>query len=402
METSIGKGVVIIRQDRNSVRTAQDLERKYNLTALIKTARVFENTLNKTNQTLEDFIYATIGSLDSLEGIIDGNITTYYHSGVPTMENFPVSTWTEEEYSNHIDDLYYDKDTGYAYVFFLDPNTDTYGWERTNAKYIIQAMAMANSASDTADGKRRVFTDTPYPPYENGDLWFYEGEIYICQISKTDAETYAEDDFIIAVNYTDDTVANQVGDELEVLKGTVLTVKESVDEFKVTVEDRDKATTSSIQLLKDMFATLVTDENGQSMMTQEGDKFTFSMKSVLESLNKANQDIETLGGDIGQTSSDLENAKGEIANFKPIIDQITIGSKNGKPTIELGQTGSPFRVVITNESIQFMDGNYAPAYISNKALNIKKAIVEDELQIGGFVWAKRSNGNVGLMWKGDS
>lgn len=402
MEISVGKGVVIIRQDRNGVRTAQDLERKYNLSALIKAVKVYENTLNKTNTTLEDFIFATIGSLDSLEGIIDGNITTYYHSGVPTMENFPVSTWTAEEYSNHIDDLYYDKDTGYAYVFFLDPKTNAYGWERTNARYIIQAMAMANSASDTADGKRRVFTDTPYTPYENGDLWFYEGEIYICQISKTDAETYAEGDFIIATNYTDDTVANQVGDELEVLKGTVLTVKEGVDEFKATVEDRDKATASSIQLLKDMFATLVTDENGQSMMTQEGDKFTFSMKSVLESLNKANQDISSLEGDVDKTSIELENAKEDIANLKPIIDYVTIGSKNGKPTIELGESDSAFKVIITNEQILFMEGTSVPAYVSNKALNIKKAIIEEELQIGGFSWVERSNGNVGLLWKGDS
>ena len=48
--------------------------------------------------------------------------------------------------------------------------------------------------------------------------------------------------------------------------------------------------------------------------------------------------------------------------------------------------------------------------ITNKLLNIensniekatiKKAVVSDELQFGDFVWTSRSNGNIGLLWKG--
>jgi hypothetical protein len=45
-----------------------------------------------------------------------------------------------------------------------------------------------------------------------------------------------------------------------------------------------------------------------------------------------------------------------------------------------------------------MDGDDAPAYITNQALRIKKAVVEDELYFGQFVWRERENGNMGIVW----
>ena len=80
----------------------------------------------------------------------------------------------------------------------------------------------------------------PTPPYDNGDLWFNNEEIYICQISKWKDETYADNDFIIATKYTDDTLATQVGDNLEVVRGQVLTVTEGVDAFKIDIETQIK------------------------------------------------------------------------------------------------------------------------------------------------------------------
>jgi hypothetical protein len=116
-----------------------------------------------------------------------------------------------------------------------------YAWNQIIDSDLTQALALANSASDTADSKRRIFTTQPTPPYDNGDLWFNNQEIYICQISKGEAETYASNDFIIATKYTDDTLATQVGDNLEVVRGTVTTIQESVDAFKIDIETTVKS-----------------------------------------------------------------------------------------------------------------------------------------------------------------
>lgn len=228
------------KQDRGSVKTASDLEQKYDLASISTMKVAIENSevgLNKTNTTLEEFMSATIKSLEDLQDQVDGNITTWFFNGIPTLENAPANEWTtEEDKINHLGDLYYDEDTGYAYRFSMINNA--YEWAKITDTDVVKALALANSAQDTADSKRRVFVSTPVPPYDSGDLWFKDSEIYICQISKDKDQVYAEKDFIIATKYTDDTYAKQVGNELKVLSGTVTTIKEGVDQFEVDITTR--------------------------------------------------------------------------------------------------------------------------------------------------------------------
>lgn len=236
------------KQDRNGVRTPQDLERKYDLASLVGVKQAVENSvegINKTNKTLEEFMTSTLKTIDDIYTQIDGNITTWFYSGVPTLSNLPASDWTTETLKNeHLGDLYYDQETGFAYRFSLCDGV--YKWVKLLDNDVAEALALANSAQDTADSKRRVFVAQPVPPYDNGDLWFNNQEIYICQISKAETETYTDNDFIIATKYTDDTVATQVGDNLEVVRGTVTTIKESVDAFKIEMETTVK-TIDSLQ-----------------------------------------------------------------------------------------------------------------------------------------------------------
>ena len=229
-----------MKQDRNGVRTAQDLERKYNLSSISLIKKAVEQTetgLTKVNAELENFANATLNTIEDLQNQIDGNITTYYYSGVPTLSNLPVSSWSQSEYNVHIGDLYYDKNTGYAYRFYLDSTTNQYGWVKLTDNDVVQALAIANAASDTADSKRRVFTETPTPPYDNGDLWINNQEIYICQISKDSTQQYSSNDFIVATKYTDNTLANQVNERLTVVSGRVATVEQGVDELSTQIEE---------------------------------------------------------------------------------------------------------------------------------------------------------------------
>jgi phage-related protein len=255
-----------MKQDRQGVRTAQDLERKYDLKSISTIKKAVQNSvegINQTNKTLEEFMSATLKDIGDLQSQIDGNITTWFYSGVPTINNLPASEWTtEEERTNHLGDLYYDQDTGYSYRFFLD--NGVYGWLELADSDVTEALALANSAKDTADSKRRVFVAQPAPPYDNGDLWFNNKEIYICQISKAEGETYADNDFIIATKYTDDTVAKQVGDNLEIVRGTVTTIQEGVDAFKIdietTVKSIDELQQETIESMERMSYTFGTND----------------------------------------------------------------------------------------------------------------------------------------------
>ena len=97
----------------------------------------------------------------------------------------------------------------------------------------------------------------------------------------------------------------------------------------------------------------------------------------------------------------LDEKQYSIADLGRIGDYVHIGTYEGEPCIELGENDSDFKLVITNTRIMFMEGSDLPAYINNQSLNIKKAVIEEELQEGGFVWKIRSNGNLALIWKGD-
>lgn len=251
------------KQDRSGARTAQDLERKYDL-ALVGIKKAVENSvegINKTNKTLEEFMTATLKTIDDIYNQMDGNITTWFYAGVPTLSNLPASDWTTDAVKNeHLGDLYYNQDTGFAYRFALCDGE--YKWLEVLDNAIAEALALANSAQDTADSKRRVFVAQPVPPYDNGDLWIDNMEIYICQISKAQGETYTENDFIIATKYTDDTLATQVGDNLEIVRGTVTTIQESVDSFKIemettvkTIDDLQQETIESIEKMAYTFGT---------------------------------------------------------------------------------------------------------------------------------------------------
>lgn len=176
--------------------------------------------LIKIDNELNNFITATTKGMNKLQEQVDGNITTWFKDGIPTLDNYPVNTWQESEYNIHLGDLYYDNLTGYCYRFAKQE--ELYFWTKIVDNDVTEALAIANAAQDTADGKRRIFVVQPTPPYDNGDLWIKDNEIYICQISKKEGQPYQEQDFINNLKYTDNTVANAIVDELGGTKTTVL------------------------------------------------------------------------------------------------------------------------------------------------------------------------------------
>ncbi len=329
-----------MKQDRNGVRTAQDLERKYNLSDLVgikKAVQLQEEGINKTNAELENFMKSTIGDIENLQSQIDGQIHTFYYSGVPSMSTPPVTEWAEEEYNNHIGDLYYDKDTGYAYRFFFDSETNEYEWVQVTDDAVTEALAIANAALDTADSKRRVFLTSPTPPYDNGDLWLNNEELYVCQISKGKDETYANGDFIIATKYTDDTVATQVGNELTVVKGQVTTINEKANGLDITITENT---------------------------------------SLINSLT--------------------EEVVNEIDERKAII---RLQQEGGIPIVELGSSESPVKTKYKNDGMYIETNGATTTYYKNgKAYNTE--MEAEILVMGNFTWKTRANGNYSLLFTG--
>ena len=103
----------------------------------------------------------------------------------------------------------------------------------------------------------------------------------------------------------------------------------------------------------------------------------------------------------------MQKNQDDIDNFNTLTSYIRIATSNSVPCIELGSEESGFKLRITNTEIDFIDDDMIPAYISNQALNINRAIVKNELQIGGYIIKERDsndsnldNGNIGFSWRG--
>lgn len=206
------------------VRTAQDLEKKYNFASslgLKKNVEITRQGIQKIENELNNILTALVINLkDVLDSQSD--VSLWFYSGTPTKLNAPYINWVTP--SDHTGDIYYDQSTGRVYQY----NNDI--WEVNTNPDLVEAMAITNAELDTQDHERKVFFTTPTIPYSNGDWWIKtDGTLFICQISKTSG-VYEEDDFISSENYTQ-SVAEKIGDEIKVLKGTITTMSESYAKF---------------------------------------------------------------------------------------------------------------------------------------------------------------------------
>lgn len=222
-----------------------------------KAVELLVDELNKTNTSIENYVKALTKDIGNLQDQVDGNITTWFYSGVPTLENKPTSDWTtDNEKIKHIGDLYYDQDTGYAYRFNYNNSTNTYNWLKITDSDVTEALAVANSAQDTADRKRQNFVVTPYTPYDVGDFWIKDNkDLYRCQTKRTSGEFNASD-WCKATDYSNDDYAKQVEAVLNDFKTTVEmdyvtnvkfnTTKDSIEASVETITTQVETVTTNV------------------------------------------------------------------------------------------------------------------------------------------------------------
>lgn len=158
---------------------------------------------------------------------------------------------------------------------------------------------------------------------------------------------------------------------------------------------------SLIQQLVDKISMLVTNSEGTSLWEQTADTgWTFSMAQTQTDIETIRGLLSDLEETLGATDATIEVLSNSMKDIESSLEWVKVTTYEDEPCIALGETDSDFKLLITNTRIMFMEGTSVPAYISNQALNIKKAVIEEELQQGDFVWKIRSNGNMGLIWKG--
>lgn len=165
--------------------------------------------LGKESLENKDFINNTLpGILSEIQSQLDGQIEQFFETYDPTLTNAPAKDWTTNQMKeNHLGDLFYNTESGKVFRFIK--NGSVYSWQVLQDSVVAQALALANDALALAKTKRRIFTSTPYTPYEVGDLWVQggSGDIMRCKTSRATG-SYTSSDWEKASKYTDNTALN--------------------------------------------------------------------------------------------------------------------------------------------------------------------------------------------------
>ena len=160
------------------------------------------------DSSLTNFLTTTyVTDKSDIQKQIDGKIETF------RQETDPSTAWTTVELKKqHIGDLWYDTKNQTSSMY------NGKSWETVTSSIPDAVWSQIGS-------KAQIFTDTPKPGYNKGDLWIvgangvdankkYANEILTCATSKADGTSFSINDWTKQNKYTDDTTANTIKNDI--------------------------------------------------------------------------------------------------------------------------------------------------------------------------------------------
>lgn len=310
-----------------------------------------KNTITATQDLMGDLepeTYYTMSGWVMTENIVKGttNYTImFYHDGY--YNNNGTSTW-------------------YGYGSKAFPvNTSTGTWYYLTWTFKTDTTKFANATSSNMYVFTRDFT----------------GDVYFCNLKLEKGNR--------ATDWTPAPEDLATGNMIDEVNG-------QIDNTNARVNDAE----TLIQQLSDCISMLVTDSNGESMMTQTSTGWTFSMKETNDAMSSLSNSIEDLQSSTGSTQATINGLQNAINDLETTAQYVRVTPYQNEPCIELGKSDSEFKLMITNTRIMFMRGSSIPTYIDTTGLITENITINGELTHGSFVWKQRSNGNYGIQYIG--
>ena len=342
------------------------------------------NNLIKNSQVIAD-----------LQNQVDGAIETWFYEGEPTLTNAPASSWTtDKDKDTHLGDLYYDNKTGKAYRFAKDGSI--YKWTIITDTDIAKALSDASKAQETADGKMKVFSTQPIPPYQLGDIWVnatypsdgstYKNEVLRCQTKKAAGSQFVIGDWIKASKYTDDTVANAAKAAAEKAQKAAEKAQGDIRNLGTTVTDNKKAFDSYV---KDGYL----EPSEIAAMAQDSKRIEDAFTAAQKSYNEV-KGAEVLANtkeltDLNAAFTTLSTSKTELIKYlSDIAKRYNAADTNGKATI-VSAVGTKFTNFQSAYSAFYDKLGLANAYITSKIYGDLKQNITD---LAGYKYIKDALG----------
>lgn len=212
----------------------------------------------------------------------------------------------------------------------------------------------------------------------------------------------------------------QTANDLEGVKTTATNAAEKGEAALKVATEAEQTATSVKTTATEAYTNANDALTRLSSVEQTATSLTTQVASTTTTANEALAKSTTLE----QTSNDLTLKFNEAYNtMQNISDAISadgvpyirmgtteeVNEETGEtetvPCLFLGKDGSALQLMITNQSINFMQGDDRTAYILGNLFHIANGVLTDELHLGGddetgtsWVWKKRANEHLGLRY----
>lgn len=346
--------------------------------------------LSKTISDNTETTNANKESIKQLQDEVDGVIETWFYDYAPTDSKEPTSEWTTtEEKKKHAGDLFYDSTTGYSYRYTLQ--NGSYTWVQLSDSDITKALSEAQKAQEEAKSKSRIFYEEPVPPYDLGDLWVQGstqtseentvsdeteeqqiGNILRCATAKVEGETFDNSDWVLASDYTGDTLAKMAQTIANKAQEDAQTANDKAQNAQDTA-DTASATATEANSKADSIQTQVDSVNSTiSNMQTDIDSVTQNANETHALAQKQQELMDALQTQIDNLDEDKIN---------DLLQRTTIDSTGIKIS---AVADSDSYILIQNDGLKvYVDGKNVANYLSDSA-NVAK-IFFDEGKIGKHV-----------------
>ena len=293
-----------------------------NVASVSNTVTELQGAIGATQEEFQNFIDVTYEQqMNSIQAQIDGQIQTYFEAYEPTLSNAPANEWiTEDDKINHMGDLFYNSETGLGYRFSYINNS--WSWIELKDTDVGKALANAQTAQETANGKRRVFVQQPYPPYDQGDLWITETkELKSCLVARSSG-SFNEDDWQDFVYQEQIANANE---QIDTINQNVANLTIENDNINATV------------------AETITRLENDYMTTEQVEAENQTMKDDLDIIKQQQASMElTSSGLQVQIDEINNNGVSTVKNTTVAIDEkgVTVGKSDSEFSTTMSNTGT--------------------------------------------------------------
>lgn len=159
---------------------------------------------------------------------------------------------------------------------------------------------------------------------------------------------------------------------------------------------------SAVKVAKDAQST-ATDAQNKAQEVEErvevvNTNLETTSKDILATIDTR---VTTVQTDVDTNAENVNDLNSRLTDeIKARQSFMRFSEESSDPTLTLGQTDSPAQVKLTNKQLQFLYLNTVVAYMSGDALLINNAKILQQLQLGGFSFVPRGNGNLAFKWVG--